>query len=67
MTKLRDARKRAGLGLAEFAYLVGVDESHCSKGERGFRRFSLEARKRIANVLGVKPEELFDEDGRAKE
>lgn len=56
--RLRDARERAGLSIAQLANLVGVNRAHLSNVERGDRRPSPEVAVRVAQALGVGIDDL---------
>jgi transcriptional regulator with XRE-family HTH domain len=56
--KIRVARERKGLTLAQLAEQVGKTAPYISDIERGNRRGSYETLERIAGVLGLKVEEI---------
>ena len=56
--KIRVARERKGLTLAQLAEQVGKTAPYISDIERGNRRGSYETLKRIAKVLGLKVDEI---------
>jgi transcriptional regulator with XRE-family HTH domain len=56
--KIRVARERKGLTLAQLAEQVGKTAPYISDIERGNRRGSYETLERIAEVLGLKVDEI---------
>jgi transcriptional regulator with XRE-family HTH domain len=56
--KIRVARERKGLTLAQLAEQVGKTAPYISDIERGNRRGSYETLERIAKVLGLKVDEI---------
>lgn len=66
MTELRNLRKFQGMSLGELAFRSGIDEGLLSKAERGWKRIPEETRKRVAEVLGVRETQLFEESGYAR-
>lgn len=66
MTRIREHRKRLGMTLAEVGFKAEVDEAFLSKTERGWKKVPEDAQERISAVLGVPEEQLFDENGYAK-
>lgn len=56
--KIRVARERKGLTLAQLAEQVGKTAPYISDIERGNRRGSYETLERIAEVLGLKMDEI---------
>lgn len=56
--KIRNAREIKGLTLAQLAEKVGKTAPYISDIERGNRRGSYETLLRIADVLGLKVEEI---------
>lgn len=66
MSVMRQVRKSHSMTLSELAFRSGVDDSVLSKAERGWKRISGEARKRVAETLGVKESDLFEESGYAR-
>jgi transcriptional regulator with XRE-family HTH domain len=66
MSKMREIRKGHSMTLAELSFRAGVQETWLSNAERGWKKFSETAQGKIAAVLGVDREELFDDAGRAK-
>lgn len=56
--KIRIARERKGLTLAQLAEQVGKTAPYISDIERGNRRGSYETLERIAKVLGLKVDEI---------
>lgn len=66
MTVLRRLRKETGLCIAELAFRAGLDDGTFSKAERGWKRIPEKTQERIAEILGVAREILFDESGVAR-
>lgn len=56
--KIRVARERKGLTLAQLAEQVGKTAPYISDIERGNRRGSYKTLERIAEVLGLKVDEI---------
>lgn len=56
--KIRVARERKGLTLAQLAEQIGKTAPYISDIERGNRRGSYETLKRIAEVLGLNVDEI---------
>lgn len=56
--KIRLAREKNGLTLAQLAEKVGKTAPYISDIERGNRRGSYETLERIASILGLKMEEI---------
>lgn len=56
--KIRVARERKGLTIAQLAEQVGKTAPYISDIERGNRRGSYETLERIAEVLGLKVDEI---------
>lgn len=63
--RIRTARHSQGLTLVQLAALAEVDQSMLSKIERGLVGTSDETRLRIADALGVDPNELWRYPSRA--
>lgn len=67
MSELRRLRKNRGLTQAELARRVGVNQSLIASIELGYYRPYPRIRRRIAEVLGVLPEDIWPEAGVGKE
>lgn len=67
MSELRRLRKNRGLTQAELARRVGVNQSLIAMIELGYYRPYPKIKKRIAEVLGVLPEDIWEEAGVGKE
>lgn len=66
--KLRKAMKDAGIDtLAELARRSGCSETSMNRYARALREISIVRLKRVAEVLGVKPDDLTDELGGTSE
>ena len=63
MTFIKDMRQKEQLKQAQLAKLIGVSPSYLSLIERGKRRPSVEAAKRIGAVLGFDWTLFFEEEG----
>ena len=57
---LREARKRAGLGRAKCAMLAGIDAPSLGRYETGKVRPGLVRAVRIAEVLGIRVDEVAE-------
>ncbi len=57
--RVRELRKERGLSQVELAAKVGIDRSYMGFLERGERNPSLEVIAKIAEALGVTPDELL--------
>lgn len=62
--RIRELRQAEGLTLAELAEKVGVSTPHLSEVERGKKNLNNHLIVRIANALGVSPEDLIAGDNR---
>lgn len=62
MSRLREARKRAGLTQGELADRAGIVQSVVSRAEKG-SSIAEESLTKIAAVLGVSADDLRPEDG----
>lgn len=62
MTKIAQIRKEKGSSQRELAKRVGIHQSYLSQIETGKKRPSLKVGMRIAKELGVRLEELFEEE-----
>ena len=60
ITKLVDARKRAGLTQGQVGALLGRDQSFVSKYERKERRLDFVEFKHVCEALGIRPSDLLD-------
>ena len=58
--RVRRARRDKELTATAFAQEVGISRTHLHRIEGGFQAPSDGLRIRIANALGVEPNELFD-------
>ncbi len=58
-TGLRSARTRAGLTMARLAELSGVSQPHLSQLENGKVSPSINTLYRLANALGISPQQLL--------
>ncbi len=58
--RIRELRKAKGLTQEQLAELVGVEPRHISRVEGGYNSPSIERLARIAEVLGVPIQELFN-------
>ncbi|MCW2497990.1 helix-turn-helix domain-containing protein [Jatrophihabitans sp.] len=56
---LRSARRRAGLTMARLAELSGVSQPHLSQLENGKVSPSINTLYRLANALGISPQQLL--------
>lgn len=62
MNKLQVARRIAGLTTMEMAQKLGISQTYYISLETGFAKPKKpEIYKKIANLVGLKPEELFEE------
>lgn len=59
--RIKEAREREGLTQEELAEYVDMSSAHISVIERGKKGLRLENLVRIANVLGVSPDELLQD------
>jgi transcriptional regulator with XRE-family HTH domain len=57
--RLRDLRSQRGLSQEALAAEAGLDRTYISSCERGRRNISLENIYRLAEALGVQPDELL--------
>jgi transcriptional regulator with XRE-family HTH domain len=62
VTRLKRARIKSGLLAAEVCRRASISQSMYSRYENGWTNPSTDTAKRIADVLGVSPTELFDMD-----
>ena len=53
MSRLRDLRKERNLTQLQIQMMTGIDQSDYSKIERGYRYYSFEQCRRIAQALGT--------------
>lgn len=60
--RMRSARKTQGLSMRELARRIEVSASHVSQVERGMASFSVRSLYRVASVLGVSMDSLFEHD-----
>lgn len=60
--KLREIRTEKGYGVRELARLAGVSPSIITTAEQGKHRTSLENVVKLCGVLGVKVDDLLEED-----
>lgn len=60
---IREHRESLGLSQEDLADLVGVHRTYVGSIERGERNISLLNIRRIAEVLNLKPSEVFIEAG----
>ena len=56
--KLRAARKAAGLTQVQLAELVGCDQNHISRWEKGSHEPGVLTVKKMAQILGCKIDDL---------
>ena len=56
---LRAYRMERGLSQEDFAEVVGVHRTYMGGLERGERNLTLQSLEKIAEVIGVEPEELL--------
>lgn len=56
---LRAYRLERGLSQEDFAEVVGVHRTYMGGLERGERNLTLQSLEKIAEVIGVEPEELL--------
>jgi len=63
MEKIKAARKKAGLSLAELAELTGLHAVAIARAEREGQDVKASTVARIATALGVPVCELFEESG----
>lgn len=66
VSKLRIGRVTIGLSQSRLADIVSTYGMRLSRIERGRVPATADERKRIAGVLGMPEEELFDGEGRAR-
>ena len=59
--RLRHLRQQQNLSQEELAQRAGIDRTYVGGVERGERNLSLLNVKRLADALGVKPRDLFDD------
>lgn len=64
--KIKEARVAAGLKQKDVAQKVGLSQPYFAQIERGERRLNTELQMKIANALGVKPEDLVDFEAPSK-
>lgn len=64
--KIKEARVAAGLKQKDVAQTVGMSQPYFAQIERGERRLNTELQMKIANALGVKPEDLVDFEAPSK-
>jgi len=64
--KIKEARVAASLKQKDVAQKVGLSQPYFAQIERGERRLNTELQMKIANALGVKPEELVDFEAPSK-
>ena len=57
--KIRECRERKGLSQKELADALGIDQSAVSNWERGLSEPTAFNIRRLADLLGVKPGDLF--------
>lgn len=60
--RIRELRKTNGLGVVEFAKLIGISQPYLSQIERGVRPCPPKILQRIMDVLQVKPADFFKEE-----
>ena len=59
--RIRDLRNRKGISQERFALDIGMDRSYFASVEAGKRNISIMNIKKIADGLGVKLSELFED------
>ena len=64
--RLREVRQQRGMSIAELARRTGFHPSAISKLESGNRKLTRHYSQRIAEVLGMKEEELTRDHGRSE-
>lgn len=64
-TKLREARKAAGLRVEDVAAQTGISYATVMRAETGANTPSAEKLRLIARLLGVSMESLFEEEAAA--
>jgi len=62
LVKLRQVRERLFVTQAELAERTGISEATLSRIENGLQRPRISTVRKIADALGVRPEELVDWD-----
>jgi transcriptional regulator with XRE-family HTH domain len=60
-------RLGGGYTLDDVAAATGIERTKISRGERGFQRFTVEERRRLAEFLGTSRDLLFPESEDAEE
>jgi putative transcriptional regulator len=63
MTRLEYLRRQKGLSQTKFALLIGMNSTNVSLVERGHRKAWPNLVEKIAEVLEVKKEDIFDKEG----
>lgn len=66
LTVARAVRMKKGLSMRQVAEQVGCDYNTLSQFELGKGGLPVKSREKLAALLGVKAERLFDERGMAK-
>lgn len=61
--RVREVRKQRGLTLEQLAELAGMSAGHLSRIERHEKGWSMESLPKLAQALGVPPEQLIDASG----
>lgn len=59
MSKLKEAREKAGLTQLEVAKKLNISDSYLSQLENGRRKLSLQMAIDIAKEVGMNPTEIF--------
>jgi len=65
--RLRKLRTRRFLTQVELASEAGLTESTINRLEQGLQKARISTVRKIANVLGVNPEELLNNEERAQD
>ncbi len=59
MDKIRLYREKAGLSQRELAYAIGVSQAAVAQWENGTSQPTLDNLRKVADILGVTPGDLF--------
>lgn len=63
--RIRQIRQKRKLTIAQLAEMVGVSTPHMSEVERGKKNLNNHLMVRIAQSLGVRPDDLISSDNRS--
>ena len=59
MEKIKTFREKAGMSQRDLAYAIGVSQAAVAQWETGTAQPTLDNLRKVADVLGISPGELF--------